>query len=214
MEKIKVVIADDHRILRIGIKALLESEPQIDIVSEADDAGHLHAILKAQAVDVVLMDIDLGNSDGIELTREIRESYPGIRVLALTQHEEHGQILAMLDAGASGYLIKSCGKEELVASIFAVAKGEKYFSQGVSAALLRVLNHPRKTPAASPGTALTDREKEVVRLIAREMSNQEIAEKLFISVRTVDTHRRNIMEKIQARNTAGLVKYALENGLL
>ncbi|GAB1445773.1 response regulator transcription factor [Flammeovirgaceae bacterium] len=214
MEKIKVVIADDHRILRIGIKALLENEPEIEIVTEADDAHHLHTILKKQVVDVILMDIDLGNSNGVVLTREIKQLYPDISILALTQHEEHDLILDMLDAGANGYLIKNCSREELVASIFAVVKGEKYFSQGVSAALIRVLNNSRKKSTVTSESVLTDREKEVIGLIAQELSNQKIAEKLFISVRTVDTHRRNIMEKIQARNTAGLVKYAMENGLL
>lgn len=214
MGKIKVVIADDHRILRIGIKALLENEPDIEIITEADDAPHLQAILKEQAVDVILMDIDLGNYNGVVLTREIKQRYPDINILALTQHEEHDQILAMLDAGANGYLIKNCSRDELVASILAVAKGEKYYSQGVSASLLRVLNNPQKTPKSSSESELTDREKEVIRLIAQELSNPEIAEKLFISVRTVDTHRRNIMEKIQAKNTAGLVKYAMEKGLL
>ena len=216
MSLIRVIIADDHKIIRVGLRGLLEREKDIEVTGEAESAEEVVSILAIQPTDVVLMDIDLGDTDGIATTRKIKESYPLIHVLGLTMHEEPDYIIKMLEAGASGYLLKNAGREELLAAIHAVAKGDSYFSQKVSATLLQAITRQKEGEPKKPTmvTPLSDREIEVLRLIAQEYSNGEIAEKLFISIRTVDTHRRNLLEKLQVKNTVGLVKYAIEKGII
>lgn len=218
MNTIRVVIADDHKIIRVGLRGMLERELDIAVTAEAEDAKEILTVLAENEADVVLMDIDLGESDGIKTTRKIKELYPFLQVLGLTMHEEPDYIIKMLEAGASGYLLKNAGRDELLAAIHTVAKGDSYFSQKVSATLLQAITRQQEKPANDKrtitGSPLTDREIEVLRLIAQENSNGEIAEKLFISIRTVDTHRRNLLEKLQVKNTVGLVKYAIEKGLI
>lgn len=215
MEKIRVIIADDHKLIRVGLNAILQLEPDIAILAEAENGNDVVALVEAHVTDVILMDIDMGIPNGIETTYTIKSKFPDIKVLALTLHEERDYILKMLEAGANGYLLKNCGRDELVAAIHAVVNGDSYFSQTVSATLLKAITELQQKPkaASKDSVMLTEREKEVLGLIAQEFSNAEIAEKLFISVRTVDTHRRNLLEKLQVKNTAGLVKYAVEKGL-
>ena len=218
MDKIKVLIADDHKIIRVGLRGILDKSSEIEVVGEAEDGNQVMDSLKTTITDVILMDIDMGRTNGIDTTRKVKEAHPHVHILALTMHEEQDHIIKMLEAGASGYLLKNTGGDELLAALHAVVKGDSYFSNTVSATLLKALtnlqekskqkyNLNRKTP-------LSDREIEVLRLIAQECTNSEIAEKLFISIRTVDTHRRNILEKLEVKNTAGLVKYAIEKALI
>jgi DNA-binding NarL/FixJ family response regulator len=218
MNAIKVVIADDHKIIRVGLRGLLEREKDIAVVGEAENAEDIEKLLADQPADVILMDIDLGEVDGIVATKRVKELFPSLQVLGLTMHEEPDYIIKMLEAGASGYLLKNAGREELLTAIHTVAKGDSYFSQKVSATLLQAVTRQKM---ASPEvkktqiqTPLSEREIEVLKLIAQEYSNGEIAEKLFISIRTVDTHRRNLLEKLQVKNTVGLVKYAISKGLI
>ena len=217
MSSISVVIADDHKIIRVGLRGLLEREKDIVVTGEAASADEVLNILAIHPTDVVLMDIDLGDTNGIATTLKIKEIYPLIHVLGLTMHEEPDYIIKMLEAGASGYLLKNAGREELLAAIHAVAKGDSYFSQKVSATLLQAITRQKENPELKKSTVetpLSDREIEVLRLITQEYSNGEIAEKLFISIRTVDTHRRNLLEKLQVKNTVGMVKYAIEKGII
>ncbi len=217
MSAIKVIIADDHKIIRVGLRGLLDRESDIEVAGEAENAEDVLKVLAEHPADVVLMDIDLGETNGIKATQSIKALYPQLHVLGLTMHEEPDYIIRMLEAGASGYLLKNAGREELLTAIHTVAKGDSYFSQKVSATLLQALTNP-KSPAPDQKktmqSPLSDREIEVLRLIAQEYSNGEIAEKLFISIRTVDTHRRNLLEKLQVKNTVGLVKYAIEKGII
>jgi DNA-binding NarL/FixJ family response regulator len=216
MEKIKVVIADDHKIIRVGLRALLEGTDEVEVVGEAENGPQVLEIIKNTITDVVLMDIDMGRSSGTETTRKMKESFPDVRVLALTMHEEQDHIIRMLEAGANGYLLKNTGADELLAALHAVVHGDSYFSNAVSATLLKALTHLQEKSRQKPDNdiPLSQREIEVLKLIAQESTNSEIAEKLFISIRTVDTHRRNILEKLQVKNTAGLVKYAIEKALI
>lgn len=218
MSTIRVVIADDHKIIRVGLRGMLEREPDIGVTGEAENADDILRVLEEQEADVILMDIDLGESDGIKTTRKIKELYPFIQVLGLTMHEEPDYIIKMLEAGASGYLLKNAGREELLTAIRTVVKGDSYFSHKVSATLLQAITRQREKPQNEKKTLsdspLSEREIEVLRLIAQEYSNGEIADKLFISIRTVDTHRRNLLEKLQVKNTVGLVKYAIDKGLI
>ncbi|MEQ9298439.1 MAG: response regulator transcription factor [Cyclobacteriaceae bacterium] len=214
MKAINILIADDHKMFREGLTELLSKEPGMQVMDTAGDGEEIRLSLTTNHIDVILMDIDMGETNGIEMTREIKESHPDIHVLALSMHGDKNYIVKMLEAGANGYILKNAGKEEMINAIHTVANGNTYFSSQVSSKLLEHLTNPAPTRRGGEDALLTDREIEILRLIAEEYSNPEIAEKLFISVRTVDTHRRNILDKLGAKNTAGLVKYAIQKGLL
>ena len=216
MSPIRILLADDHKIFRDGLRSLLEQEALVAVVGEAGNESEVLAQLEQHAIDVILMDIDMGVSNGIETTATVRGRYPQTHVLVLSMHSDINYIVGMLDVGATGYVLKNTGKDELLTAIRAVAGGDTYYSNQVSARLVEHL-HSRKrisSPRNSGDVPLTKREVEVLRLIAEEFSNPEIAQQLFISIRTVDTHRRNLIEKLGVKNTAGLVKYAIKNGLI
>lgn len=215
MNKIKLIIADDHRIFREGLSELLKKEKNMEVLSLVGNGPELMEVLSKAVPNVILMDIDMGETSGIELTKQVKQKHPDIKVLALSMHDDKNYIVKMLESGASGYILKNAGKEEMLNAIQTVASGNSYFSSQVSAKLLEHLTNPKPAKKSQPTeTPLTDREIEVLKLIADEYSNPEIAEKLFISVRTVDTHRRNLLDKLGVKNTAGLVKYAIQKGFL
>lgn len=211
---INVLIADDHAVFRDGIISILENVPDITITAEAKDGWEVMKLLQKEQPDVILMDITMGGADGIETTQLVKRDYPDVKVLVLSMHAESGYILKMLEAGASGYLLKDAGQEEMIRAIRTVYEGNTYYSKGVSSVIVAQLTHPTKEQKEQTGIPLTQREAEVLRLIVEEYTNPEIAEKLFISIRTVDTHRRNLLEKLGVKNTAGLVKYAIRQGLM
>ena len=215
---INILIVDDHRMIRDGIRAFLADEADICIVDEATNQSEALAKLEQHSeIEVVVMDISLGQGeDGVAATRQIIDQHPGVRVLALTMHDEEAHITNMLQAGAVGYLLKDTGMDELVMAIRTVAQGESYFSKDVSATMMkRFMTHQKEKSGASVlPEQLTRREREILQLIAEEYTNPEIAEKLFISPRTVDTHRRNLILKLNAKNTAGLVRYVIKYELV
>lgn len=215
MKRIRIIIADDHKIFRQGVTELLTRESDIEVIGDIESREQLLNSLQENEVDLILMDIDMGETSGIELTSEVRSLYPDIRVLALSMHGDKNYIVKMLEAGASGYILKNAGREEMLDAIHTVAKGNTYFSSQVSAKLLEHITNPASAKRKkTQGIPLTEREIEVLKLIADEYSNPEIAEQLFISVRTVDTHRRNLLDKLGVKNTAGLVKYAIQKNLI
>jgi len=209
---INLVIADDHKIFRDGLKSIFDNQAEIDVVGEAANGAQVLDLLSKQSIDVILMDISMGESDGIGTTQIIKKKYPDIKVLILSMHNESGFIIKSMEAGASGYLLKNAGKEETIRAINTVFTGDTYYSNEVSEKILAHLTQKNNNNKGS--IHLTKREKEILKLIAEEYTNPEIAEQLFISIRTVDTHRRNLLEKIGAKNTVGLVKYAIKEGLL
>ena len=214
MEQINIIIADDHKIFLEGLSELLSKETDLNILGGSGNRLELLEILQNHDVHLVIMDIDMGELSGIDLTDEIIQKYPDLKVLALSMHGEKNYIVKMLEAGAKGYILKNAGKEEMLNAIHTVANGNTYFSSQVSSKLIEHITNPEKTKKQNlGGIPITDREIEVLKLIVEEYSNSEIAEKLFISVRTVDTHRRNLLEKLGVKNTAGLVKYAIQKGL-
>ena len=211
----KILIADDHKMFRDGLRAILEQEQDIEIVGEAGSARDVFLLLESVNPDVILLDISLGDNNGIEVTKVLREKYPQLRVLVISMHAESSYILKMLEIGASGYILKDAGKNEMINAVRAVAAGDSYFSQQVSAIMVAYLQRKGMPPAKKKeDILLTRRMIEVLKLIVSEFSNQEIADKLFISTRTVDTHRRNLLEKLGLKNTAGLVKYAMKHGYM
>jgi len=214
MEQINIIIADDHKIFLEGLSELLSKEVDLNILGGSGNRLEILEILENQEVHLVIMDIDMGELSGIDLTDEIIQKYPDLKVLALSMHGEKNYIVKMLEAGAKGYILKNAGKEEMLNAIHTVANGNTYLSSQVSSKLIEHITNPEKTKKQNlGGIPITDREIEVLKLIVEEYSNSEIAEKLFISVRTVDTHRRNLLEKLGVKNTAGLVKYAIQKGL-
>tara|TARA_B110000908_G_scaffold138073_1_gene164035 strand:- start:196 stop:828 length:633 start_codon:yes stop_codon:yes gene_type:complete len=209
--KIKIYIADDHAMFRDGIKAMLEPETEMEIVGEGDNEQKIIEDCNDYKPDVVLMDISMGDSDGILITKKLKNSLPETKVLAVSMHNESHYIRSMLDNGANGYILKTTGRNEMISAIKAVYDGATFLSSAVSSSLLKSMNQ-ENTPNSQ--IKLTPREIEVLKMIAEEYSNQEIAETLFISPRTVDTHRRNLLEKLGLKNTAGLVKFAIQKGYI
>ncbi|RMG79412.1 MAG: DNA-binding response regulator, partial [Bacteroidetes bacterium] len=210
MEKIRILIADDHKMFRSGIIMLLRKEPSFEIVGEASNGLEVIRMANEKKPDVVLMDIHLPKANGIEATKSIKASFPAAKILALTSFEEDEYVVNMVKAGALGYILKEAPIEELVIAIKALSKGNSYFAKEVSAKLFARLSQPERKPnghSSIKKPLITDREFEVLRAIAEELTNKEIASKLFISPRTVETHRRNLIQKLKVKNTAGLVKY-------
>jgi len=212
MEKIKVLLVDDHIIIRDGIKFMLRKEASIDVVAEANNGREAIAYLENNAsdIDVVLLDINMPELNGIDAAEIITKRFKNIKILALTMHAEESYILSMLKAGSLGYILKESSKESLVIAINTVAAGNKYYSNEVSVTMINSLmkeDKPKKTE-------ISKREEEVLELIVKGLTNIEIATELNISNRTVETHRRNILHKLDVRNTAELVRYAMEHDLV
>jgi DNA-binding NarL/FixJ family response regulator len=214
MANIQIAIVDDHEIVRDGIKILLEDEPGLSIIGEAKTGKEALQLCDNQDADIVIMDITMPEMDGIEATKIIKKNHPDIKILALTMLSEDQHIRKMIKAGASGYILKSSGKQELIKAINTIMTGKHYFSNDATQSILQELVTPDVSKLKDEDEAnITDRELEVLKLIVNEYTNQEIADELFVSVRTVDAHRRNLLQKTGAKNTAGLVKYALKNKL-
>lgn len=213
MANIKVLLVDDHQIVRDGLKTLMESQHGLDIIAEAEDGMKALEACQKHEIDLIIMDINMPEMDGIDATKTIKEKYPDVKVLALTMSDSDVHIRKMIEAGASGYILKNAGREELKKAIQALMDDQHYFSDKASQSVMMELVRSKGKPKGVGPTEMTERELEVLGLIVQEYTNQEIAKKLFISPRTVDAHRRNLLQKSGARNTAGLVRYALENGL-
>ncbi len=211
---INILIADDHQLLIDGIKAALADSEDISIVGEANNGYQVLEKLDAGLpVNIVLMDINMPKMDGLNATKLVHKKHPGVKVIALSQYDEKRFVKQMVKNGASGYLLKDSSKEILEQAIRTVESGEKYYCDRLS---VRLINQELKIEdehnALFP--KLSERELEILRLIGNELSSQEIADKLFISFHTVESHRANLMSKAGVKNTAGLIRWATENDLL
>jgi two-component system response regulator NreC len=213
MSKIKILIADDHKILRQGIRSLLAPQPDFEVVGEtADGPETLKETFKLKP-DVVLMDIGMPNLNGFEATRQIKKNLPEVKVLILTMYQDDEYVLQALHSGASGYVLKDVAVEELVTAIRAVNNDQYYLSPSISRTVIDAYLRKTEKGEKEPLELLTAREREIVQLIAEGYTNKEIAAKLFISVKTVDAHRSHIMEKLDIHEVARLVKYAIRKGI-
>lgn len=212
---IHILLADDHHILRAGLRALLNAEPDLDIVGEAADGNEVLQLAVKLRPDLVLMDINMPGLGGIDATKRLKVILPEIRVLILTVHEDESLLREAIHAGASGYVIKRAAESELINAIYAISRGDVYIHPAMTRALLKDLAPvPRPKSATSAQDTLTNREMDVLRLIARGYTNNQIAELLSISPRTVEGHRANLMHKLDLHSRVELVEYAEENGLL
>ncbi len=210
----KILIVDDHQIIIDGLKTLLEGEPGIDQIFQTLSGTDAQKLMKEEVIDLVLLDINLPDKSGFEVCQTIKDAHPAVKVIALTMHNQAGYINKMIKAGVDGYILKNTGKNELLRAIRAVADGERYFGKEVTDTLVSGLYTPRQPKSSEFIQKLTRREKEVLKLIVEEFTTDEIAEKLFISSSTVISHRKSLLRKLNAKNTAGMVKAAFEFGLL
>lgn len=209
MSFLKIYIVDDHQMLIDGLKALLSDEKHISLVGENTSAKVALKEVGEYRPDIVLTDINMPGMDGIELTREIKKQQPEVKVIALSMYGERETISDMLKAGVSAYILKNTGKQELLKAIEKVAAGGTFFSDEVSAEMMRT--YPEQ---AAKEISLSQREIEVIELIAREYTNAKIAEALFISERTVETHRKNIFRKTDTKSVIGLLKYCVDKRII
>lgn len=208
---ISVYIVDDHKIFRQGIKSLMDFEEDIEVIGTAGSITEFKDNILHYEPNVILMDISLKDGEGPQVTKWIKAAKPNCKVLIFSMHQEDKYVKQVLTSGASGYLLKDAGTEEMINAIRTVFKGETFYSQQIMQSIVNQLVDNKKTIVDQK---LTKRELQILKLIAEELSNKEIADSLFISPRTVDAHKRNLLEKLQVKNTAGLVKYALRFGLI
>jgi len=210
---IRLLLADDHQVLLDGLQLLLKNEADMQVVAVAKNGKQALDVLKKSEVDVALLDINLPVLNGIETCRRIKKDFPRVAVLALTSYDKGAFIQQMLKAGAAGYVLKNAAADEIVQAIRTVHAGETYLSPSVSTTLLNTLrNQADAQEDFIP--QLTRREQQVLQLIAAEQTTKEIAEQLHLSQNTIETHRRNLLSKLNVRNVAGLIKVALQRGLI
>src|SRR5262245_50163084 len=213
-DKIRILLADDHELIREGIKSLLASSESIVVVDETNTGeGVLEKVKSLPELDIVLLDINMPVLDGIETTKRLKQHHPEIGVIILTMYNRKEFIKNLVASGADGYVLKNSGKKSLIEAITSVASGEPYYGKEIVRTIMSTFKH-RQDPEKMPEIDLSEREKEVIRLIVRENSTEEIAEKLFISRHTVNTHRKSILSKLGVKNVAGIIKYAIQTGIV
>ena len=214
MSKIKIAIADDYKIYRDGLKVGLSSDENMEIIAEADNGEDLMKVLETNSPDVILMDLKMPIMDGMEATKQVRKKYPAIKVLVVTMYDDDKFIIHLMENGANGYLLKNAEPDEIIKSIYAVHENGYYFNDVVNKALLKklVLKNNFK-PSFNQNIDLTEREQEVLKLICEEKTAAEIGKEIFLSPRSVEGIRQRLIEKIGVRNTAGLVMFAVKNGI-
>ncbi len=211
MEKIRIIIADDHQLFRNGMKILLDAFPEFDVIGEASNGEEFIKIIRNTRTDIALMDINMPEMDGIEATRRSLRICPDINIIALSMYGEEEYYNKMVDAGAKGFVLKDSDISEVKEAILTVQKGGTYFSQEL---LYHVIQKIKNRESVNKSANLSKREKEILLKICEGLSNQEIAESLFISKRTVDKHRANLLGKTNSKNTASLILYAIKNKLI
>lgn len=215
MKKIRILIVDDHPLARFGIRNQLRGAEDIIIVGEAEDGEAALQKTKELHPDVIILDLFIPIVSGFEVTKIVRKDFPDTHVLILTAYEQEEYLFQSLEFGAEGYLLKSAEKEELISAVRAVVKGDKAFSPRIKEIIVKgyLSKRDEKKTTQSSSVSLTAREKEILELVSQGLTNQQIAQKLFISSRTIDTHRTNIMHKLGFHDVAHLVRYAIEHGL-
>jgi len=210
---IKILLADDHKITRDGLKALLENQNHMIVVGEAENGRQAVRLALDLAPDVIVMDINMPELNGIEATRQIVAELPGTKIIALSMYSDKRYVVGMLKAGVSGYLLKNCAFDELVSAISSVVANQNYMSQKIADTVMKDYANILESNDNSPAASLTAREREVLQLIAEGLKTKDIASRIHVSVKTVETHRQQIMRKLNAKSVAELTKIALREGI-
>lgn len=215
MRTIRVLLADDHKVMRSGLRLLLSQQPDLVVVGEADDGRQAVALVNSLKPQVVVMDIGMPNLNGVEASRQITQSNPGTSVVILSMHADETYILRALRSGARAYLLKDSAESDLLRAIHAVVEGKSFFSPAVSKVLLEeYVQKLQRTGAEDSYDLLTPREREILQLVAEGKSNKDVANLLNLSVYTVETHRANIMEKLNLKGVPELILYAVRKGII
>jgi DNA-binding NarL/FixJ family response regulator len=211
-ETVRILLADDHTLVRAGVRRILEAQPGITVAGEVSDGEAALDFLRASPVDVLVLDLTMPGIDGFEVLRQVKATLPGMKVLVLTMHADAEYVARAVQDGADGYLLKDSAVQDLVAAIEAVQAGRAYYSPPVQRELSELLRAHSAPPR--PMDTLTDREREVLRLVVKGLSTKEIASQLDISTRTVETHRANLMRKLNLKSVALLTQFAIREGLV
>lgn len=215
MAKLKILIADDHVIVREGVRLILAKERDLEVIGEAGDGRQALDLVDRLHPDVVIMDLSMPGMGGIEATKHVKERHPAVNVLALTMHEDESYVFQLLRAGASGYVLKRAAAQDLVQAVRAAARGEAFLYPSITRKVLDdYLKRVEQGEERERYDGLTEREREVLTLIAQGLTNQQIAQKLYISIKTVQTHRAHILEKLGLHDRTELVRYAIRKGLI
>jgi len=214
MAQLRIYLADDHTVVREGLKALINAQPQMEVIGEAGDGRTACEQVQELQPDVVVMDVSMPRLNGAQATAQLKQACPNVKVLALTVHEDKGYLRLLLEAGASGYMLKRAAAEELIHAIRTVAAGGVYLDPALAGKVVKSFVGAPTDKGVFEGSDLSDREAEVVRLIAAGYTNKEIASRLALSVKTVETYKARSMEKLGLDSRADLVRYALQRGWL
>lgn len=214
MSKLRILLADDHTLIRDGLKALINAQPDMEVVGEAGDGLTAYKIAKELQPDLIVMDVSLPEMSGAKATERIKHELPGIKILALTVHEDKGYLRQLIQAGASGYVLKRAAAEDLIHAMRAIAGGGIYVDPAMMSKVVGGSTRMRSLDEALKDSNLSDRETEVLRLIALGYSNKEIAAQLDISIKTVETYKARLMEKLDLHSRVDIVRYALRQGLM
>lgn len=215
MKPTRILVTDDHTIVRKGLRSLLDAEEGLEVVGEAKSGREAIEKTEELCPDVVLMDFSMPDLNGLEATRQIKQHQPEVKVLILTMHDNEEYVFEMLRAGASGYVLKQSATSELILAIEAVSQSKTFLSPSISGSVIEgYLNRGKSIPNGDSYDSLTRREREVLQLIGEGLSTRAIAERLTISIKTVESHRSNVMEKLGRQNIADLIKYAIRKGLV
>ena len=212
MTKLRILVADDHEVVRAGVRSLLESQPDCEVCAEATTGRQAVVLAQKFKPDVIVMDITMPELNGLEATRQVLQVVPGVQVLILSVHESEQLVREILDAGAHGYILKSDAGRELAAAMQALRRREPFFTSKVSQIALQAYRNKQRAPL--PGSVLTVREREVLQLLAEGKTNKEVASAMDISVQTVETHRANIMRKLDLHSVAEIVHYAVRHKII
>ena len=210
---IRILLVDDHEVFLDGLRALLDRQPDMEVVGDAKGGRRAVRLARQTIPQVVVMDASMPGMNGFEATRQIVAEVPDVKVLCLSMHSEERFVLAMLDAGASGYVLKECALEELVRAVRSVAANQVYLSPGIAGIVVEAARASQPQPRTSAFSLLTAREREVLQLIAEGQATKKIAAQLYLSVKTIGTHREHLMDKLKIHSVAGLTKYAIRQGL-
>ncbi len=215
MRKIRILLADDHKLMRSGLRVLLEQQADLTVVGEASDGREAVTLANSHKPDVLVMDVGMPNLNGIEAASQISQSHPEISIVILSMHSDESYVLRALKAGAKGYLLKDSAEADLIRAVHAVADGKSFFSPAVSKVLLDdYVRKLKRSGTEDPYDLLTPREREILQLVAEGKSNKDVAQLLNLSVYTVETHRSNIMEKLNLKGVPELILYAVRKGII